>query len=105
MSNISCKKNQEDTIDCLVERVRVHIDHTVNAQDPKTINFEITYLGEYKIDNSIKWDFGDGHVETGDTTVNHTYSGPGTFHANAEVTIRNGDAWCTYELEETVTIN
>ena len=101
----SCKKDQEEVIECLAEGFLVHISHTEDAQDGKIINFEITYSGEHDLDNSISWDFGDGHTGTHGATTQHTYSADGTFLVKAEVTIRNSDAYCTYEKEETVNID
>ena len=102
----ACKKDTEDFIDCFAEGALVHINHTVDTQNSKTIHFEVTYSGDHNLDNSIKWDFGDGTVETlNGATAQHTYSATGTFHAKAEITVRNGDAWCGHDLTETVDVN
>ena len=103
---ISCKDNIEDTIDCLSESFLFKVSHTADAQDAKKITFKVTYSGDHKLDNSVKWDFGDGTIETKGTEVTHTYSSTGTFTVKAmDITVRNGDAWCGHELDTKVTIN
>lgn len=102
----SCKKETEEVVECLTEELLFTFDYTVDAQDSKTVTFTITYAGEHTLDNSIKWDFGDGTVKTlNGTTAQHTYNAAGSYHVKPEVTIRNGDAYCTYEFEKTVEIN
>ena len=106
LSFISCKKDIEDSIDCLSDGFLISVSHTADAQDAKKITFKVTYSGDHKLDNSVKWDFGDGHTETSGTEVTHTYSNAGTFAVKAmDITVRNGDAWCAHEKDLTVTIN
>lgn len=101
-----CKKGTDDVIDCLAEGLQVGVNHSVDTQNSKTIHFEVTYSGDHQLDNSIKWDFGDGTVKTlNGATAQHTYSSTGTFHAKAEITVRNGEAWCGHDLTETVDVN
>lgn len=102
----ACKKDAEETIECLTERALVSISHSVDAENPKLITFKVTYSGDHTLDHSINWNFGDSKSPISNTVEKkHTYSEAGTYHAKAEVTIRNGDAWCTYELDETVEVN
>ncbi len=104
--NYSCKKEVENTIDCIFQPAYFTLKHTVDAQDTKKVNFEITYTGEHALDNSVAWNFGDGTTKTvNGTTAEHTYSASGTYSAKANVTVRNGDSYCTIELDESVTIN
>ena len=106
MSFSACKKDTEDVIDCLADGFLVEVSHTADTQNSKIIHFEVTYSGDHQLDNSIKWDFGDGTTETlSGATAQHTYSATGTFHAKAEITVRNGDAWCGHDLTETVDVN
>ena len=104
--NYSCKKDAENIIDCLFEPANFTFDHTIDTQDPKKVSFTITYSGEHTLDNSNPWDFGDGTTQTiSGTTTTHTYSSAGTYIVKVQATTRNGDAYCTVELSETVTIN
>ena len=106
LSSVSCKDNIEDTIDCLSDGFLISASHTADAQDAKKITFKVTYSGDHKLDSSVKWDFGDGKTETGGTEVTHTYSSTGTFTVKAmDITVRNGEAWCSHEKDLTVTIN
>ena len=103
---VSCKKDIEDSIDCLSEGFLISVSHTPDAQDSKKITFKITYSGDHSLDNSVKWDFGDGQTETKGTEVTHTYSNTGAFTVKAmDITVRNGDAWCSHEKDLELTIN
>ena len=103
--SFSCKKETEELIECITEELLFGFDATISGQDPKTVTFEISYDGDHTLDNSIKWDFGDGEVKTlNGKTAQHTYSASGSYDVKAEVTIRNGDAYCTYEFKKTVDI-
>ena len=100
----SCKKDAEHVINCLFEHFS--IDHTIDAQDPKTVTFTVSYDGEHTLENSIVWNFGDGHTETiSGTTAVHTYSASGTYEATARVTVTEGDSYCTHNPTESVTVN
>ena len=101
----SCKKDAEEVIDCLFEAGHFDFTHEVDGQDTKTVHFKIEYAGDKNLDNSIKWDFGDGQVQTlNGTTQDHTYDASGSYTVKAEVTLRNGDAYCTTQITEKVNI-
>ena len=101
----SCKKDTEDVIECLTEEFLFSFHANVSDDDSKTYNFEITYSGDHAVDNTIKWDFGDGNVEslTG-KTAQHTYSTSGSYKVQPTVTIRNGDAYCSPTFEKTINV-
>lgn len=66
----------------------------------------VQYNGDHTLDQKVDWVFGDGNTaSTNATTTTHVYSTAGTYTAIANVTIRNGSRYCSYELEETITIN
>lgn len=102
----SCKKDAEAVIDCFGDALLYDLSHTIDTLDTKMAILKVTYYGDHSLDNSIKWDFGDGEVKTlSGAETQHTYSESGTYTVKAEVTTRNEDAYCTHELHETVDIN
>lgn len=82
------------------------VSHTVDTEDPHTINFTFTYNGEKTLDSNIHWDFGDGQNQTvSGTTASHTYAGPGSNTVKIKPTVRKGGGSCSPELERHITIN
>jgi len=99
---LSCGKTEESVIDCLGESFLTNIEHSASAQNTKIINFTVGHSGEQQLNNSIKWNFGDGAQQTvNGTTANHTYAQAGTYTAIATVTTSGG---CTFDVKETVSV-
>jgi len=104
--NISCnKEDSKAPIDCLGESLFIKLKHTTDAANPKKINYEIEYTGDFTF-SSVKWTFGDGTTETvSSTTVSHTYTEAGTFMVKADVTIKKDNESCTSSPVKNVTVN
>lgn len=102
----SCGSDDGNVIDCLGENLFMDVSHSVDAEDPRTINFTYSYEGEKTLDNKIHWDYGDGKSETvTGTTATHTYTQAGTYTVKTKPTLRKGDGSCSPELERHLTIN
>ena len=104
---INCSNDDaENVIDCLFVGADFHVNHTVDGSNEKLVMFTVTYDGEHTLDSSIKWDFGDGTVETlPGTTVTHEYSAAGNYTVKIRPNAREGSAFCTPELTENVVVN
>jgi PKD repeat protein len=101
-----CEKDIENAIDCVGESILVDVKHTTDSTDPKTITFTVSYSGDHKLDNTVKWNFGDGTNQTATgTSVTHTYATAGDYTAIATVKLINGGSSCSPEVKENVTIN
>lgn len=100
----SCSKDEESIIDCLGQSFLVNVHHEASAENPKQINFSVSYSGDHTVSNTIKWNFGDGTpVQTvSGLTASHTYATAGPYTAKATVTL-NGGA-CSFDPEESVTV-
>lgn len=100
----SCSdKEEKSVVDCLGDAILTSIDHSASAQNSSLINFEVKYSGNYILDSTVKWDFGDGKQQTGTgKTISHTYTAPGTYHVIGKVSVNNGG--CIHDVKETVVI-
>ena len=73
--------------DCSTIGLLLDITHTVGS-DERTVNFSISYSGEYTLESSVEWDFGDGTMQNlSGTSAQHTYGASGSFTASAKVTL------------------
>lgn len=100
---VSCGK-EDDIVDCFGESLLLSIHHYKSAENLKEVNFTVKYSGDHPFDNTVKWNFGDGtpvQTFTG-KEAKHTYQNPGSYTAKATVSLNNGK--CSYDLDETVTI-
>ncbi|KGE15896.1 PKD domain-containing protein [Sphingobacterium deserti] len=89
-------------VDCLGESFLTNIEHSTSAQNAMIVSFTVGHSGEQQLNNSIKWNFGDGAQRTvSGTTVEHTYAQAGTYTAIATVTSSGG---CTFDVKETVDV-
>jgi len=94
----ACKEITEDIIDCTIESAELSVHSEADEPNPKKIHFEFrnNSSGDFKLDPSIHWDFGDGQtITTTNLKPYHTYATSGTFHVVASFTLRRGDASCT----------
>lgn len=98
----SCGKTEESIVDCLGESFLTNVEHSASAENVKTINFTVGHSGEQQLNNSIKWNFGDGAQQTvTGKSANHTYAQAGVYNAIATVTTSGG---CTFDVKETVNV-
>ncbi|WP_126969468.1 PKD domain-containing protein [Gynurincola endophyticus] len=99
-----CEKEKESGANCTGESRLVGVSHTASPNDSKQINFVVSYSGSQSVDNSVKWDFGDGtDIQTVNSlSTNHIYSGSGTFNVKATITLNDGE--CSYSIDEAVTV-
>lgn len=100
----SCSdKEAKSIVDCFGESLLIDVKHTSSESNQSQINFNVTYSGDHAIDNMVKWDFGDGKVQTTNGIIaNHTYDKSGTYTVVAKVGLNNGG--CSYDIKETVVI-
>lgn len=101
---LSCSKEEHSITDCLAQSFLIYIHHDVSTENPKQVNFSVTYSGEHSFDNKTKWDFGDGtpiKTLSGHET-SHTYTTAGKYHVKATASINGGK--CNTDLKETITI-
>jgi len=102
---ISCKNDVEDIIDCLFEPAYISVSTSVDEQNEKMVTFTVDYSGDYTLDTNITWDFGDGNVKTHNgTSITHTYSASGGYKVISKITLRNGDAYCTFDHSTNVSV-
>lgn len=101
----SCSDDDvKDVVDCFGQNLLTTIDHSSAAETPQQVNFTLNYFGELSLDNSLRWDFGDGtplQTVNGNTT-SHTYTAPGSYHVIAKVSLNNGG--CTYDITKTINV-
>ena len=93
-----CKEIVEDVIDCTVESAFLSVHSEADASNQKLIHFEFrnNSSGDFILDPSIHWDFGDGQtITTTNLKPDHTYVNSGTYHVIASYTLRRGSASCT----------
>ncbi|MDR2272900.1 MAG: PKD domain-containing protein [Sphingobacterium sp.] len=99
----SCGKAEKSIVDCFGESILVDVHHKAAADAASKIDFNVSYGGDHKMDTAIKWDFGDGTIQTlNGLTASHTYSKAGTYTVIAKVGLNNGG--CSFDIKETVTI-
>lgn len=104
---VSCGKDvEESVVDCLGESILVSsIEHSADANNPKIINYSISYSGEGSV-NSITWTFGDGKTETvNGLTVSHTYAAANGYNVQADVQVKINKSTCTVTKKKGVTVN
>lgn len=99
----ACKKDADDVIDCIVEGLFVNISHTEDPSSVKKINFVANYSGEHSV-KSVKWTFGDGVTENGNTTISHVYTTAGPYTVKADVLIVSGRSTCTPMPTKNITV-
>lgn len=101
---VSCHKDDADNIaDCITEGFLLSIHHSADSQNPRLINFTINYAGEYTLNNSVTWNFGDGQTATvTGMTASHTYTASGTFPVKATVKLNGTD--CSLDVHKSVNI-
>jgi opacity protein-like surface antigen len=109
LSFSSCKDAVEDVIDCTVESAYLSLNTKVDTANIRLIHFTFvngdTIGNRFSLDNSIRWEFGDGTEETTQgLETSHTYAMQGTYEARAHYTLRNGNASCTSYKERTLSI-
>lgn len=98
----SCRKVEEDIVDCLSESILTSLHAHVSGTNPKQVEFNVSHSGENQI-TSIVWNFGDGTTTTTTgTTATHLYNAAGTYEVKAEVKINNGK--CTISPKKSVDI-
>lgn len=100
----SCGKVEEDIVDCVGQSAFFDINHTVSAGNPLQVTFSLHYSGSgHTLNNSVKWDFGDGTpIQTlSGTTATHTYSSTGHYTAKAKATLNTG---CSSDLHEPISL-
>ncbi len=104
IGSLSCSKEENAITDCLGQSFLTFIHHNVSAENPKLVNFSVTYSGEHSFDNKTKWDFGDGtpiKTLSGHET-SHTYTTAGKYVVKATTSLNGGK--CSHELKETITV-
>ena len=102
----SCEKEIEGIINCLGEATGLNFDHSISSADPKVVTLTVMYSGDFTLQNTVQWDFGDGKkLTTSTTSTTHTYSASGTYTAKAITTVKKGDKSCEFENMETIIIN
>jgi hypothetical protein len=98
----SCRKVEEDIVDCLSESILTSLHAHVSGNNPKQVEFNVSHSGENQI-TSIVWSFGDGTTTTTTgTTATHLYNAAGIYEVKADVNINNGK--CTVSPKKSVDI-
>ena len=93
-----CKDIVEDIIDCTIESAFLSVHSEIDVSNQKLVHFEFrnNSSGDFTLDPSIHWDFGDGQTTTStNLKPDHTYANSGTYHVVASYTLRRGSASCT----------
>ena len=72
----------------------------------KTVNFEIAYTGQYTLENSVEWNFGDGSsVTVSGPTTQHTYTDEGNYTVRATATLSGSEIGsCPKQIVTQVTL-
>ena len=99
-----CSKDDgKDVVDCFGESLMMNVHHNVSTENPKTVNFNVTYSGSHTLKGAIKWNFGDGTIVTvNGTSTSHTYTQAGSYNAVASVSLVSPD--CTVDVKESVVV-
>jgi len=102
----ACDKDDgKSIVDCLGESIFLNAHHSISGENPMQVNYSVTYEGSHTLNNTVKWDFGDGTQQTvTGTDVSHAYSQPGNYTATASVKVSVNGATCSSDLHEHVTI-
>lgn len=105
--NFTCKRTTETIIDCAVESLFAVIHADLDSVNPNLMHFkfEIPLSDGVTLDNSIKWDFGNGHSVTADTMVSYEYPEKGSYEAYANYTLRKDGASCSTSSKKHIVIN
>lgn len=104
IGSLSCSKEESSIADCFGESFLISIHHNVSTENPKLVNFNVTYGGDKSFDNKTKWDFGDGtpiQTLSGHET-SHTYTTAGKYVVKATASLNGGK--CATDVKETITI-
>lgn len=104
IGSLSCSKEVSSITDCLGQSFLTLIHHNVSTENPKLVNFSVTYSGEHSFDNKTKWDFGDGtpiQTLSGHET-SHIYANPGSYVVKAHASLNGGE--CSPEVKETIKV-
>ena len=101
---VSCgKEDGRDIVDCVGESLLAKVHAVVDAPNPKMYDFSVSYSGSHTLKAAIRWDYGDGTVETvNGTFTTHTYKTAGTYTVKASVSLVNPD--CTFDLKHNITV-
>lgn len=101
----SCSDDDvKDVINCFGQNALTKIEHSSSTLNTLQVSFTLDYFGDLTLDNSLKWDFGDGtplQTATGNT-ISHTYASTGTYTVVAKVSLNNGG--CAYDTTRTITV-
>ncbi len=104
--SLSCRKAVENVIDCLFEGGYITIEHSANAGNSKIITFTLTYDGEYSLENTVTWNFGDGSPEvTGNKTITKTYENAGTYDVQAHWKVTHKHESCSSTKSKKITVD
>lgn len=100
---LSCGK-EDDILDCFAQSVLLNVHHSTSGDNPKQVNFNVSYSGDHSLDGNVQWDFGDGTgvQNVNGVTANHIYANAGSYQVKAVVAINGGS--CSYDLKESVTV-
>lgn len=103
---IACDKDDAKSIvDCYGESIFLNVHHSIASENPKQVTYRVTYEGSHTLNNTVKWNFGDGTQQTvTGTEVIHTYSQAGNYTAIASVKVSVNGSTCSSDLHEHVTI-
>jgi hypothetical protein len=105
----SCKKAVEDSIDCIAASLLVSMESNADANNSKLIHFKFLLdqneNNDFTLDDRLKFDFGDGNVETIEgTEVSHEYASAGSFDVKVNYTLHRGSSSCMPVKEKTITV-
>ncbi len=99
------KDDAKSIVDCLGESIFLDAHHSISGENPMQVNYSVTYEGSHTLNNTVKWDFGDGTQQTvTGTEVSHVYSQPGNYKATASVKVSVNGSTCSSDLHEHVTV-
>ncbi len=109
ISYTSCKDVVEDVIDCTVESAFLKVEASIDDTNPLLVHFTFingdTINNTFTLDQSIKWEFGDGAEETSDgLTISHQYPDIATYDTKGYYMLRRGSATCSDYKEKSVTL-
>ena len=97
-SYTQCRDTASNTIIIRPPQPEVDIlDADSTGCQPLTITLTIKY--NYAYEDSTEWDFDDGTIIKGQTTVTHTYPNPGVYHIKLKV-VGDGGFKYAYQLVE-----
>ncbi len=105
-SEISCKKDIEDAIDCVAESLFVVVHADLDSINPKLMHFEFVYNPSegFSLETPLSWNFGDGTTIDGGTSINHVYVA-GTYEAIVSYTLKKGSSSCSSTSKKHIVIH